>query len=339
MNNLTVTLKQVEEFIPELLKANVVPFIHGSPAIGKSSIVKSIANKYNLELIDVRLSQLDPSDLLGLPTFNEDKVHYKPVDLFPLETDEVPKGKNGWLLFLDEANGASHAVQMASYRLILDREVGDHKLHKKVAIVAAGNLETDNAIVNTMSSALISRFAHFTVHLDHEEWLEWAISNGVDYRITSFISFKNDLLYTFNPDATDAYASPRTWDMVNRVIKNKAIEDRDLPLIASMIGEGVAREFITYIKLYNELLSFEDIVTNPNTVEIPKNLGTQWATMSMVISKVTDKTASQVSVFLERLPLELQVCAMREIKNRHGLDFLKSHMLDWFTKLAKEIFS
>ena len=338
MNNLTVTLKQVEEFIPELLKANVVPFIHGSPAIGKSSIVKSIANKYNLELIDVRLSQLDPSDLLGLPTFNENKVKYKPVDLFPLETDEIPKGKNGWLLFLDEANGASHAVQMASYRLILDREVGNHKLHNKVVIVAAGNLESDNAIVNTMSSALISRFAHFTIKLDNNEWLEWAASHDVDYRITSFIGFKPDLLYTFNPDATDAYSSPRTWDMVNRVIKNKIIQDKDLPLIAGMIGEGVAREFITYTKLYNELVSFEDIIANPDKVKLSENLGTQWAMMSMVCSKVTDKTAKQVTVFLERLPLELQVCAMREIKNRHSLSFLKTHMTSWLTKTAKEIF-
>ena len=204
-----VSLRKAAEIIPLLMQGNVVPFLHGSPAVGKSSVVKSLADKYNLKLIDVRLSQLDPTDLLGLPTFDQEKVVYKPAALFPLEGDPIPEGYKGWILFLDEANGASHAVQMASYRLILDREVGNHKLHPNVKMVAAGNLETDGAIVNTMSSALISRFAHLKVKLDKKEWLDWATSSGIDYRITSFIGFKKDLLYTFNPDATEPYASPR----------------------------------------------------------------------------------------------------------------------------------
>ena len=338
MENLPVTLKQAQSMLPSLIKANVVPFLHGSPAIGKSSVVKAIAEKFKLKLIDVRLSQLDPTDLVGFPTFDQEKVVYKPVDLFPLETDEVPKGYNGWLLFLDEANGASHAVQMASYRLILDREVGNHKLHKQVAIVAAGNLETDGAIVNTMSSALISRFAHFNIKLNRDDWLEWAANAGVDYRITSFLAFKGDLLYTFKPDATDPYAAPRTWDMVSRVIKGETIVQEHMPLIASMIGEGTAREFITYTNLYDKLTSFDQIIADPTGVPLPEELATQWACMSMVCTEVTDKTATQVATYLSRLKMELQVCAMREIKNRKGLEFVKKEMREWFSATAKEIF-
>lgn len=339
MQNLQVTLKQVQEHIPALIKAKVVPFIHGSPAVGKSSIVKAVADEFKLKLIDVRLSQLDPTDLCGFPTFNEEKVKYKPVDLFPIEGDEIPKGYNGWLIFLDEANGASHAVQMAAYRLILDREVGNHKLHPKVALVAAGNLETDGAIVNTMSSALISRFAHFNVRLDKKEWLEWASSNDIDYRITSFLGFKGDLLYTFKPEATEAYASPRTWHMLSRVIKDNQVNDKDIALLASMVGEGVAREFIAYTKLYKDLITYDAIVANPDTAPIPSNLGTQWATMSMITSEVDGKTANEASIYLERLGMELQVCAMREIKNRKGIDFLKQDMRSWFNKTAKEVFA
>ena len=338
MNNTAITFKQLEDLVPRLIKANVVPFIHGSPGCGKSATVKAIADRFKLKFIDVRLSQLDPSDLLGLPTFNGDKVKYKPVDLFPLETDEVPKGYNGFLLFLDEANGASHAVQMASYRLILDREIGNYKLHPKVAIIAAGNLETDNAIVNTMSSALISRFAHFEVKLKNDEWLDWAASAGIDFRITSFLGFKPDLLYTFNPDATSPYSCPRTWDMASRVINGNPIDSDDIPLLASMVGEGVAREFVTYTKLYKELPDFNDIVANPSTESIPSSLGTQWAVMSMVCSKVDDKTATPIATYLERLPMELQVCALRELKNRKGQDFLLNNVQEWFAKTAKEIY-
>ena len=63
--------------------------------------------------------------------------------------------------------------------------VGEYKLHDKVAMIAAGNLEDDNAIVNPMSSALISRFAHFYIELNNDEWLEWAAKNKICLLYTS----------------------------------------------------------------------------------------------------------------------------------------------------------
>lgn len=46
-----------------ILKAGLVTMLSGKPGIGKSDIVHNIANNYNLELVDIRLSQCDPSDL------------------------------------------------------------------------------------------------------------------------------------------------------------------------------------------------------------------------------------------------------------------------------------
>ena len=39
----------------------------GPPGIGKSSIVAEVAAKHELQLVDLRLSQLAPTDLRGLP--------------------------------------------------------------------------------------------------------------------------------------------------------------------------------------------------------------------------------------------------------------------------------
>lgn len=49
--------------VKEYLRAQIVPYIVGSPGIGKSAIVKQIAKASKLKLIDVRLSQCDPTDL------------------------------------------------------------------------------------------------------------------------------------------------------------------------------------------------------------------------------------------------------------------------------------
>lgn len=50
----------LEKAIIVALKANTVPFVSGSPGIGKSAIIQSIADKLNYKLIDLRLTQLQP---------------------------------------------------------------------------------------------------------------------------------------------------------------------------------------------------------------------------------------------------------------------------------------
>ena len=66
----------------------------------------------------------------GLPKFEDNKATFVPFDIFPLSDWKLPEGKEGWLLFLDEFNSASKAVQAASYKLILDRCIGGTRLRR-----------------------------------------------------------------------------------------------------------------------------------------------------------------------------------------------------------------
>lgn len=327
------TLKQVAPLIPQLWKAGIVPFLHSSPAQGKSSLAKQLAEQYKLKVIDLRLTELDSTDLSGLPYFNNGKAEFMPFNTFPLQDTPIPEDYTGWLILLDEFNSAPQAVQAAAYKLVLDRQVGQHKLHDKVAMIACGNLETDNAIVNPMSSALISRFAHFDINLNVDDWLEWASKAGIDYRITSYLSYRKDNLYTFKPDATSPYASPRTWEMVSKVIKGN--EEPSTLLVSSLIGDGIANEFIQYTKLYLDLPTLQEILDNPTGVKMSDDLSTQWATMSMVTYSITVDNHDKLSVFLRRFSSELQYCALREIKHRNPAVLAK--VVDWVKELAHEV--
>lgn len=328
------TLKQVAPLIPQLWKAGIVPFLHSSPAQGKSSLAKQLAEQFKLKVIDLRLTELDPTDLSGLPYFNNGKAEFMPFNTFPLQDTPIPKGYEGWLLLLDEFNSANQGVMAAAYRLVLDRQVGQHKLHDKVVMIACGNLESDNAIVNPMSSALISRFAHFDINLNVDDWLEWASKAGIDYRITSYLSYRKANLYSFKPDATSPYASPRTWEMVSKVIKDS--EEPSNLLVSSLIGDGITNEFIQYTKLYLNLPTLEEILKNPTGVKLSDDLSTQWATMSMVTHSITVDNHDKLSVFLRRFSSELQYCALREIKYRNPAVLAK--VLDWVKELAHEVF-
>lgn len=273
------------------LKSGLVPFIQGSPGLGKSAIVREIAEENNLKLIDVRLSQCDIADLNGLPKLDGKKATFLPFDLFPIEGDEIPAGKAGWLLFLDELNSANRAVQAASYKLILDRMIGNHKLHDKVAVVSAGNLITDNAVVNQLSTALRSRLINFTVEPDVQAWISWAMTHGIDSRILAYISYKNEHLFTFDPEKDDeTYACPRTWEMLNKLLKNVHGNLKDYKeLVNGTIG-SIGNMFIEYTKYAKHLPKFNDIKSGKATLPQQRDLGLSWMIVFHCIEHVDEIT-------------------------------------------------
>lgn len=312
-----VKISQAQNIITSYIKAKLVPMLVGSPGVGKSAIIHEIAKHYNLKVIDLRLSQCDPSDLLGFPTITGNKSSYKPMATFPIEGDPVPAGYSGWMLFLDEFNSAPPAVQAASYKLVLDRMIGEHHLHKQVAIVCAGNLETDNAIVQTMSTALQSRLVHLELAIDAKEWCDWAMSHGIDHRITSYIEFKPSALYTFKPDHSDkTYACPRTWEFTNRLM-----EHIDSPGAAAMfsgvLSEGVAREFLQFTKIYDQLPKMEDIEKAPTKVAVPNEPSILYAITGSLAEYTTHDNVESILQYTKRLPAEFQIIMLKSALKRH----------------------
>lgn len=99
----TLTQNQTKQAIELALHSNVPLFITGSTGIGKSEIVQQIADKFNLELIDIRLSQIQQFDLAGFPKDVNGRMEYLPLADFPIETDPLPQGKDGWLIFLNKS--------------------------------------------------------------------------------------------------------------------------------------------------------------------------------------------------------------------------------------------
>lgn len=326
------------DLVVAAIKAKLTPMLHGSPAIGKSAILHKIAKDNNLKLIDLRLSQCDPTDLMGFPKIVGERAGYAPMDTFPIEGDEIPKGYNGWLLFLDELNSAPPGVQAAAYKLILDRMVGNHHLHKNVAIVAAGNLETDGAIVNPMSTALQSRLVHLEVEVDGPGWINYANSEGYDHRITSYLGFRPDHIYSFKPDHTDkTYASPRTWEFTDRLLKVTPINRETLPLFIGTLGEGIAREFFGFCQLQDELPKIEDIIKRAASVPMPDKPSVQFALTGAIAANTTEDNLTPIMDFVKRMPAEFQVVCMKNMVRRNKAVLKAPAVTSWLSTTSAEL--
>lgn len=335
---------QLSECIADAVKAKVVPFIKGSPGIGKSAIVKAFAKQYGLYLIDLRLSQVDPCDLLGFPNINKEagRSGYMPMDTFPLEGDKIPDGYNGWCLFLDELPGAEPAVQKAAYKLILDRLVGNRALHERVVIVAAGNLETDNAFVEDLSTALQSRLVHLYMQVDSQAWLEWAVHNNIHHYITDYIRQFPDKLYTFKPDhQEDTYASPRTWEFASRFLHQRGhdLNDHILRLnLSGTLSEGVAREFLNATRIYGNIPTLQEIEANPTGTKVPEERSLIWAMTGSLANWIKESNADPLLQYVERMPIEFQIICLQEIVARKPNLKASGAVARWFMKNAPELY-
>ncbi len=301
----------------EIIQAQLVPFLQSSPGFGKSSLYAQIAKSFKLLPIDLRLSQCTPEDLMGLPMRRDGKAIFAPFAMFPLEGDAIPEGYNGWLLILDEFNSASKAVEAAAYKVALDRMVGQEKLHDACFVVAAGNLATDRAIVNQMSTAMQSRVIHLELEISHKDFMEHALQNDFDHRVLAFLEFQPAKLCTFKPDHSDkTFACPRTWEFASRLIKDKSSDRVSLPTLAGTLSEGVAVEFNAFLQEYGDLPSFDSIVTSPESSALPPKASTRYAVVGLLLSKFNKKNFESVVKYMKRMPTEFQVIFFRGVVQR-----------------------
>lgn len=337
-----LSITQLIPMIITVLKAGQVPMIQGSPGVGKSSVGNAIAEKFKLKMIDLRLSQCDPTDINGFPNIDlkTGRASYMPMDTFPLEGDPIPEGYNGWLLFLDEFNSASMAVQAASYKLVLDKAIGQRKLHPKVAIICAGNRETDGAIVNPLSTALQSRLIHFEVFAELESWMDWAAENNINHRITSYLQYKPEYLDSFSPDHSDkTYACPRTWAFASKILEHIQPEDESARAILSgTLGEGIAREFILFCKIHESLPSMQSILGNPSKALVPEEISAAWAIAGALATHMDKANASALIEYISRFPIEMQVFCLRTAGRKHPEIRTTTAFQKWITHQGASLF-
>ena len=315
--------RQCREFLLDILHARQVPIVTSSPGVGKSSIIKGVSKQLNLKTIDHRLSTSEPTDMTGLPNFDEfGKAYFAPFSqIFPIVGDKLPttptwddqgviNGEHqydGWNLFLDELPSATKQVQAAAFKLILDKMVGQYYLNPKCVITAAGNLLTDRSVVNPLVTAMQSRMVHLELEVDQEQWLaDVAFKNKFDSRIIGFISQFGEKLMDFRPDHKDrTFACPRTWDMLNNQLmyynyKGVQINDDYTPLIAGYIGTGMAMEFVQYTKVWTKLVKLTDVIADPLSTPIPNEQEIRWATVSMLMQKVDDVNFDAMTRYINR---------------------------------------
>ena len=332
----TVTSVQARKSLLKAFKTRRPLFLWGPPGIGKSELVADLAEELGGHMIDLRLGQMEPTDIRGIPFYNKDlgKMDWAPPVELPDE--ELASQYPVVVLFLVEMNSAAPSVQSAAYQLILNRRVGKYRLPDNVVMVAAGNRESDKGVTYRMPTPLANRFLHQEMKVDFASYQEWAVKNNIHKDVVGYLSFSKQDLQDFDAkSASRAFATPRTWTFVSELLEDDDGDDDTLMnLIAGTIGEGLAVKFMAHRKIAGRMPRPEDILSGK---EKELNVKEVSAMYSLVISmcyelkgaverKVSDKQFHEMAdnffaYMMKNFETELVVMGARIALTTYNLPF------------------
>jgi hypothetical protein len=254
----------------------------GPPGVGKSQMVALVAQQHGMPVIDIRLSQMEPSDLRGIPFRVEDRVEWAVPSMLP---DTERHGSQG-ILFLDEITSVPPSVSAAAYQLILDRRLGAYTVPDGWAIFAAGNRQGDRGVTYTMPAPLANRFSHFEVDINLDDWVAWAYANGMDERLIAFLRFRPELLFEFDPAHNPvAFPSPRSWEFAHRALQKFAdVPDLLTGSLQACVGPAAGIELSAFVDNLDKLPDIDAIVRGEK-VTVPRETDLQYAVAAALVGR------------------------------------------------------
>ena len=256
-----VTSSQARRSLLKAFKHQRPVFLWGPPGIGKSELVADLTKELGGFMIDLRLGQMEPTDIRGIPFYNKDVGKMDWAEPIDLPTDELAADYPVVVLFMDELNSAAPSVQAAAYQLILNRRIGKYVLPDNVVMVAAGNRESDKGVTYRMPTPLANRFIHQEMKCDFASWQEWAVNHNIHKDVVGYLSFSKQDLYDFDPkSASRAFATPRSWTFVSEFLDDEGDDDTIMNLVAGTVGEGLAVKFMAHRKISGRMPNPSDIL-------------------------------------------------------------------------------
>jgi hypothetical protein len=111
-----------------------------------------------------------------------------------------------------------------------------------------------------------------------------------------------------------------------------------LPMLAATLSEGVAREFITFYKIYDSLPKPAQIVASPELIPVPDEPSILFALTGSIAHNATEDNFAAYMKYIKRLPVEFQVVTMRETLRRNKEMKSNTVVKTWIANSAAALF-
>ncbi len=297
----------------------------GEPGIGKSAMLKMIAQKhpeYEASYIDCTLLDLGDFALPFTEVVGDGLTGVNKVTKFaPNARFKMHMGKPV-LVMLDEIGKAMKSVKNVLLTLMLEHRIGDHYLPEGSIVFGTTNLLSDG-VGDMLEAHARNRVALVTVRKpDADEWIEWAVSNDIAPEIIAWVKqFPHALMsytdesqkdnpYIFNPTrpGMGAVVTPRSLEKASHIAKQRASlgDALTLSLLIGTIGESASRDMQAFFTVVDKLPTWEQIIAHPETAKVPDDTIARCILVFSAISRVEKDTLSKWMTYVQRMDKEWQ---------------------------------
>jgi len=323
-----MNITKIAAILEKTIEKGYATLICGSPGGGKTAIIEQVTKKLGYDLITDVLSIAEPTDFKGLPGIVDGKAQFLPYDnLEKLLTVTRPT-----VYFVDDLGWAPLSCQNCFASLLYKREVNGQKISDHVRFVSATNSKKDNANVNNLSNALLSRFhTRIDFDVDAEAWVSWGSNNDIDPSLLAFIKNKPSMISTFTGAREEAFACPRTLNFLSDLIK---IDIIDLECWSGCTGKAFALEFYAFYQLVKKVGDLpSQIMLNPKTARIDLSPDLLYFIIIALGNRSTDSKKFDIAMeYINRIPVEFQVFAVKLITAKNPKFMESSSYILWSVK-------
>lgn len=312
--------------IPAILDSGISLELLSAPGRGKSEFVKQTVRRMSERdgkpwgFATMFLATMTPSDLLGymVPAKSNDgamsSVFTRPAWMTTVDGHDVREFGRG-VLFLDEFGQGEADVKRASAELLLNRQLGPHKLPDGWSVVAASNRTSDRSGVTKSFDFVINRRLQIDITDDLASWEDWAVRADVDPLFIAFAVQNPHVVFADGvPEKQGPWCTPRSLVMASQVLAHLAGAGKAIPtdasaveLTAGLIGEGAAAQLFAFVRLGQEMPSFDEIIKDPKKAKVTTKPDANMLICYQLASRVDIDTAEPVVEYIERLPKEFAV--------------------------------
>lgn len=244
----------------------------GPPGIGKSWESVAFAKFHNLYHVAYVLCANPSPDVVGfyVPKLDTNEVIH--IINKSLTDPEYDRDKYvGVLITFEEISSALMDQQVVIQCILNEWQNQGHAVNENVFFSFAGNRQEDNCGAGPISQALQDRMLIQEMEISVPGWMTWAGLNDIDLRVMQFISFKNERLHQFDPQARlGGQCTPRSWEKASHMMQVMNADDKYASeIVAAKCGAEVGVEFSGFLRLASDLPTVAEILADPEGASLP----------------------------------------------------------------------
>lgn len=322
-----------------LRSSNRIPFyLEGKPGIGKTEIVKQIADELGIGFVSFSITHHTRNSLLGLPVITELEcgkyTEYTMSEIIASVAEKVEEGQEEGILLLDEFNCASETIMPTMLAFLQSRNIGKYKLPEGWTIVLCGNPPTYNKSAKRFDAVILDRVRKLQVEYDLKDFLAYAKEQNFYPAILEFLNVNKQFFYRLVQEKDkEEIVTCRGWENLSHTLQiyEKLEQEVDEKLIYQYIkSKEIANSFRYFYWMLKGNITIKELREISNNVNIEKylelvhtrNFAFQWKLVELLYNLIV----SELSDYIEKkngiLP-EAKVCRDYSKKMENIMGFLE----------------